>query len=112
MSKITDEGTVRIASDVAAIGSIDPPDTALFETEHSILPALLLKIGKQVVPCTQEFAAVVAKDPVVRTGVGRNPQPYCQAIRALQLVVEILLGHGRWRECTGNMAPATSLALV
>lgn len=54
-------------------GSIDPPDTALFETEHSILPALLLKIGKQIVPCPQEFAAVVAKDPVVRTGVGRNP---------------------------------------
>lgn len=76
-----------------AIGSIDPPDTALVETEYSILSALPLKIGKQIVPCTQELAAVVAKDPVVRTGVGRNPQPYCQAIRALQLVVKILFGH-------------------
>lgn len=79
-----------------AIGSIDPPDTALFETEYSILSALLLKVGKQIVPCPQEFAAVVAKDPVLRTGVSRNPQPYCQAKRALQLVVEILFGHGRW----------------
>ncbi|WP_292602285.1 hypothetical protein [Mesorhizobium sp.] len=80
---------------MAAIGSIDPLDTALVETEHSILAALPLKIGKQIVPGPEEFATVVAKDPVVRTGVGRNPQPYRQAIRALQLVVEILLGHGR-----------------
>ncbi|WP_287339982.1 hypothetical protein, partial [Mesorhizobium sp.] len=76
-----------------AIGSIDPSDTALVETEHSILSALLLKVGKQIIPCTQEFATVVANDPVLGTGVGRNPQPYCQAIRALQLVVKILFGH-------------------
>ena len=46
----------------------------------------------------------------VRAGVGRNPQPYCQAIRAFQLVVKILFGHRRQQECTGNVAPATSLA--
>lgn len=92
--------------------SIDPLDTALFETEHSILSALLLKIGKQIVPCSQEFATVVANDPVLRTGVRRNPQPYCQTIRALQLVVKIRFGHGRQRECTGNVTPATSLTLI
>jgi hypothetical protein len=95
-----------------AIGSIDPLDTALVETEHSILAALPLKIRKQIVPCPEEFATVVAKDPVVRTGVGGNPQPYRQAIRAFQLVVKILFGHRRQQECTGNVAPATSLALV
>jgi len=97
---------------MAAIGSIDPLDTALVETEHSILAALLLKIGKQIVPCPEEFATVVANDPVRRAGVGRNPQPYCQTIRAFQLVVKILFGHQRQQECTGNVAPATSLALI
>ncbi len=61
----------QMASHMAAIGSIDPLDTALVETEHSILAALPLKIGKQIVPGPEEFATVVAKDPVVRTGVGR-----------------------------------------
>src|SRR3989337_767903 len=56
-----------------ACGSIDPPDVALVETEYSSLPALPLKIGKQIVPGSQELATIVTKDPVVRTGVGRNP---------------------------------------
>jgi hypothetical protein len=69
------------------------------------LPALLLKIGQQIVPYPEEFPAVVTSDPGFRLGVVRNSQPDSQAVRAFETMVEILLAHGQG-ECTGQGIPA------
>ena len=65
-----------------ALALVNPFDAALVEAEYPSATALPLKVGQQLVPCPQEFAAVVAKNPRLWASIARDSQPDCEAVRA------------------------------
>jgi hypothetical protein len=55
--------------------------------------ALLFEVGQQIVPCSEEFAAVIADNPRIGLGISRNSQPDGETMGTLKPVIEILGGH-------------------
>lgn len=76
-----------------ANSSLDALDATFVEPENTRVAALLFKVGQQVVPCTEEFAAVIAHNLGVGFGISRNSQPDGEAMGTLQVMIEILGGH-------------------
>ncbi len=72
---------------------IDPADTALLQSEHTVLPALLCKVGLKLIPSAEIFPAIVVADRGFRLGVGRDAKPYLKAIRTFEAMIEILRLH-------------------
>jgi hypothetical protein len=69
--------------------SLDSLDATLVQPENPRVPALLFKVGLQVVPRPQEFAAITAGDPGIGLGISRYSQPDGQAVRTFKVVVEV-----------------------
>lgn len=74
--------------------SVNSLDTTSIEVKNPGIAALPFKAGEQVVPCTEEFAAIIADNPSVGLRVSGDPQADRQAVGIFQVMIEILGGHG------------------